>query len=155
MILIYNLRIPNMLYEDDMCHPLNQECEPTNPYNFENNSKVKKIMNNVYQSNKGFHLIKRQSKDKKSHNVEIFVSGDQGSTIRNAISGSYCHGHRVGSKQEDLYFKVSISTGELGRESVVLFYDTPEQYERHMYVTVEPESKQAWLEKQMNVKLVK
>ena len=144
-----------MLYEDDMCHPLNQECEPVISSRFENNTKVKKIMNNVYQSNKGFHLIKRQSKDKKSHNVEIFVSGDQGSTIRNAISGSYCHGHRVGSKQEDLYFKVSISTGELGRESVVLFYDTPEQYERHMYVTVEPESKQAWLEKQMNVKLVK
>ena len=144
-----------MLYEDDMCHPLNQECEPVISSRFENNTKVKKIMNNVYQSNKGFHLIKRQSKDKKSHNVEIFVSGDQGSTIRNAISGSYCHGHRVGSKQEDLYFKVSISTCELGRESVVLFYDTPEQYERHMYVTVEPESKQAWLEKQMNVKLVK
>jgi len=144
-----------MLYEDDMCHPLNQECETAISSRFENNNKVKKIMNNVYQSNKGFHLIKRQSKDKKSHNVEIFVSGDQGSTIRNAISGSYYHGHRVGSKQEDLYFKVSISTGELGRESVVLFYDTPEQYERHMYVTVEPESKQAWLEKQMNVKLVK
>ena len=144
-----------MLYEDDMCHPLNQECETAISSRFENNNKVKKIMNNVYQSNKGFHLIKRQSKDKKSHNVEIFVSGDQGSTIRNAISGSYYHGHRVGSKQEDLYFKVSISTSELGRESVVLFYDTPEQYERHMYVTVEPESKQAWLEKQMNVKLVK
>ena len=144
-----------MLYEDDMCHPLNQECELVISSRFDNNTKVKKIMNNVYQSNKGFHLIKRQSKDKKSHNVEIFVSGDQGSTIRNALSGSYCHGHRVGSKQEDLYFKVSISTGELGRESVVLFYDTPEQYERHMYVTVEPESKQAWLEKQMNVKLVK
>ena len=81
-----------MLYEDDMCHPLNQECETAISSRFENNNKVKKIMNNVYQSNKGFHLIKRQSKDKKSHNVEIFVSGDQGSTIRNAISGSYYHG---------------------------------------------------------------
>ncbi len=138
-----------MLYEDDMCHPLNQECEPTIPYSFDNNTKVKKIMSNVYQSNKGFHLIKRQSKDKKPHNVEVFVSGDQGSTIRNAISGSYYYGDKVGSKQEDLYFKVSISTGELGKEPVILFYDTPEQYERHMYTVVDPVSKQLWLEKQM------
>lgn len=138
-----------MLYEDDMYHPLNQECEPTTPYNFDNNSKVKKIMTNVYQSNKGLHLIKRQSKDKKQHNVEVFVSGDQGSTIRNAISGSYYYGDKVGSKQEDSYFKVSISTGELGKEQVILFYDTPEQYERHMYTLVDPESKQMWLEKQM------
>jgi hypothetical protein len=97
----------------------------------------------------------RQSKDNKRHNVEVFVSGDQGSTIRNAISGSYYYGDRVGSKQEDLYFKVSISTGELGKDSVVLFYDTPEQYERHMYATVDSETKQMWLEKQVNVKLVK
>jgi hypothetical protein len=144
-----------MLYEDDMCHPLNQECEPVISSRFDNNTKVKKIMSNVYQSNKGFHLLKRQTKDNKRHNVEVFVSGDQGSTIRNAISGSYYYGDRVGSKQEDLYFKVSISTGELGKDSVVLFYDTPEQYERHMYATVDSETKQMWLEKQVNVKLVK
>jgi hypothetical protein len=144
-----------MLYEDDMYHPLNQECEPIISHSFDNNTKVKKIMSNVYQSNKGFHLLKRQTKDNKRHNVEVFVSGDQGSTIRNAISGSYYYGDRVGSKQEDLYFKVSISTGELGKDSVVLFYDTPEQYERHMYATVDSETKQMWLEKQVNVKLVK
>ena len=138
-----------MLYEDDMYHPLNQECEPIISHSFDNNTKVKKIMSNVYQSNKGFHLIKRQSKDKKQHNVEVYVSGDQGSTIRNAISGSYYYGYRVGSKQEDSYFKVSISTGELGKEQVTLFYETPEQYERHMYTVVDPESKQMWLEKQM------
>ena len=31
-----------MLYEDDMCHPLNQECEPVISSRLENNKKVKK-----------------------------------------------------------------------------------------------------------------
>jgi len=144
----------NMLYEDDMFHPLNQECEPVTT-KYETNTKVKKIMSDIYQNNKGFHLIKRQSKDGKWHNVEIFSSGSQGSTIRNAISGSYYYGDRVGSKQEDLYYKVSISTGDFGRDTIAVFYDSPEQYERHMYTTVDLESKQKWLEKQVSVKIVK
>jgi hypothetical protein len=139
-----------MLYEDDMCHPLNQECEPVISKN-ETNKKVKKMMSDMYQNNKGFHLIKRQSKDGKWHNVELFSSGCQGTTIRNAISGSYYYGDIVGSKREDLYYKVGISTGD-GKDSIVLFYDSPEQYERHMYTVVDSENKQRWLEKQMSVK---
>jgi hypothetical protein len=143
-----------MLYEDDMCHPLNQECEPILSKN-ETNKKVKKIMNDVYQNNKGFHLIKRQSKDGKWHNVEVFSSGSQGSTIRNAISGSYYYGDRVGSRREDFYYKVGISTGDVGRDSIVLFYDSPEQYERHLFTSIDQENKKRWLEKHIETKLVK
>jgi hypothetical protein len=142
-----------MLYEDDMCHPLNQECEPTTSY--DTNTKIKKIMSDVHQNTKGFHLIKRQGKDGKWHNVEVFSSGSQGSTIRNAISGSYYHGDKVGSKNEDFYYKVGISTGDVGRDSVTLFYDSPEQYERHMYSTVGSETKQRWSEKQIGLKSAK
>jgi hypothetical protein len=146
-----------MLYEDDMCHPLNQECEPVLSKN-ETNKKVKKIMSDIYQNNKGFHLIKRQSfKDgkTKTHNVEVFSSGCQGNTIRNAIGGSYYYGHKVGSKYEDFYYKVGISTGDVGRDTISLFYDSPEQYERHMYTVVDSENKERWLEKQMRVKMTK
>jgi hypothetical protein len=143
-----------MLYEDDMCHPLNQECEPVTS-KYETNLKVKKIMGDIHQNTKGFHLLKRQSKDGKWHSVEVFSSGSQGSTIRNAISGSYYYGDRVGSVNEDLYYKVGISTGDVGRDSVFLFYDSPEQYERHMYVMIDSENKQRWLEKQLNVKMTK
>jgi hypothetical protein len=143
-----------MLYEDDMCHPLNQECEPVTS-SYETNTKVKKIMSDIHQNTKGFHLIKRQGKDGKWHNVEVFSSGSQGSTIRNAISGSYYHGDRVGSKNEDFYYKVGISTGDVGRDSITLFYDSPEQYERHMYTTVSSEHKQMWSEKQIDLKMTK
>jgi hypothetical protein len=143
-----------MLYEDDMYHPLNQECETVTP-SYETKTKVKKIMSDIYQNNKGFHLIKRKAKDGKLHNIEVFSSGIQGTTIKNAISGSYYYGDKVGSKDEDLYFKVSISTGDFGRDTVALFYDSPEQYERHMYTTVDSEDKKRWLEKQVNVKIRK
>lgn len=136
-----------MLYEDDMCHPLNQECEPIIPIT-KTNDQFKKIMNDIYQTKKGYHLIKRRSNDGRIHTVELFSSGNQGTTIRNAISGSHYYGHKVGSKYEDLYYKVGISTGDAGRDEVVLFYDSPEQYERHMYAYVDSETKQRWLEKQ-------
>ena len=136
-----------------MCHPLNQECEPIIPRNETTNQKVRKIMNDAYhQTKKGFHLIKRKSSDGRVHNVEVFSSGNQGTTIRNAISGSYYYDHKVGSKYEDLYYKVGVSTGDMGREEAILFYDSPEQYERHMYTSVDSETKQRWLEKQVNVK---
>ena len=141
-----------MLYEDDMCHPLNQECEPVISKN-ETNQKVKKIMSDIYQNNKGFHLVKRQSKDRKWHNVEVFSSGSQGSTIRNAISGSYYYGDRVGSIKEDLYYKVGISTGDVGRDSATLFYDSPEQFEKHQYIELSLDVKQKWYEKYMKYKL--
>jgi len=142
-----------MLYEDDMCHPLNQECEPVIKNG--TNQKVKKMMSDMYQNNKGFHLVKRYSKDGSQHNVQVFSSGGQGSTIRNAISGSYYYGDKVGSKKEDLYYKVSVSTNSVDRDVVVLFYESPEQYERHLFATVDPEHKKLWLEKKMNIQLAK
>jgi hypothetical protein len=63
----------------------------------------------------------------------LFGSGSQGTTIRNAMTGQKYYGHRVGSRNEDLYFKAMHCTGEFGgRSPVVLFYDSAEQYERHM-----------------------
>ena len=143
-----------MLYEDDMCHPLNQECEPILSKN-ETNTKIKKIMSDIHHNTKGLHIVKRQSKDGKWHSVEVFSSGCQGNTIRNAISGSYYYGDSVGSKQEDFYYKVGISTNDVGRDTISLFYDSPDQYERHMYATVDSENKQRWIDKQVGLKMTK
>lgn len=108
--------------------------------------------------------------------VRCFSSGDVGSVIRNAqygtkysyylsqTSGSYVlennnlfsskktiH-HLVGSADEDLYFKVKMpgivkKNGE--KISVTVFYNTPEQYERHMNVTISRDVKLAWKEKKL------
>ena len=88
----------------------------------------------------------------------IFSSGDIGSPIRNAITGQqYVNKHRVGSVFEDLYFRVSYS---IGNERKKLFFESPEQYERHLGSTIKfvnndtnwnnwNETKRAWNIKKM------
>jgi hypothetical protein len=73
--------------------------------------------------------------------VIMFGSGDTGSTIRNAVTGEKYYGHRVGSRHEDLYLKCRNATGEFGSNPVTLFYDSVEQYERHMQCTVDADSR--------------
>jgi hypothetical protein len=70
--------------------------------------------------------------------------------IRNATDGSY-YNMRVGEKDEEQLFKVIVSDGRMGRrDPLMLYYDTPEQYERHRRTTVLPETKEKWYKRQLN-----
>lgn len=70
------------------------------------------------QTDKNFYIINRLApidrkgvityKDKK---IGVYTSGDVGSRIRNAETGEY-YNYTVGSKYEDLFFSVRLSTGE-------------------------------------------
>ena len=88
-------------------------------------------------------------KYRKTVTIENYGSGQQGSRIRNAVTGEkYSHSELVGSKFEDLYFKVIESTGRFNRrDPLILFYDTPDQYENHHFTTVNPLTKEKWYEK--------
>ena len=60
--------------------------------------------------------------------------------------------HRVGTNEENLYFKVTDASGyNLGgnvlKDSLMLFYESPDDYERHMSTVVNPEIKDKWHEK--------
>jgi hypothetical protein len=71
------------------------------------------------------------------------------SHIKNAITGAFqgMDGQffRVGSKDEDLFFSVILATGELGQAGPpTLFYDNPEQYERHFFTKLPKELKNTW-----------
>lgn len=70
--------------------------------------------------------------------VEVYTSGGTGALIRDAITGNVAdYKHKVGSKYEDLYFKVSIATGECMAEngSNVLFYESPHAYTKQFLDT--------------------
>jgi hypothetical protein len=56
---------------------------------------------------------------------------------------------KVGSYDEDVYFKVMICTGEnkLKNEPITLFYHTPEQYEHHFQVEIPLSEKKRWAQK--------
>lgn len=80
--------------------------------------------------------------------VEFYSTNDNpGSTIRNAITGIYERGNRFGKKEEDLFFKTAISSGSDMR---ILFYDSPDEFERHFFCKVADDVKTKWEIKSSN-----
>lgn len=82
----------------------------------------------------------------KNIKVEMYGSGDVGSTIRDAESGQYYRGHLVGSHDENLYFKTSYTLTK-SQDSLMLYYLSPEHYERHQFIVLSNDIKQKWYEK--------
>jgi hypothetical protein len=81
--------------------------------------------------------------------IENYGSGSQGSRIRNAVTGTR-YNIPVGDLRENMLFKVMDSTGRYGRkDTLILYYDSPEQYENHHFVTVSPEIKKRWHERNL------
>jgi hypothetical protein len=80
---------------------------------------------------------------KKVH-INLYGSGGLGTKIRNAVTGER-YDYKVGSKEQDLFYSVALCTGENGmKESLSLFYDSPEQYENHMFQKIDMTSKGNW-----------
>ena len=104
--------------------------------------KLNKVLKN--SNDKRFFQVKRIQQGGKRKNISVYATGPLGWHIRNAVTGEK-YSHLVGSRNEDLYFKVSYCTGENGQESKTLFYDTPEQYEKHLFYEVDGNIKEQWL----------
>ena len=118
-----------------------------------NKNRLKKAMAELNKQDKRFHQIKCRLSNGKFKNIPCFSSGSQGCRIRNAITGEY-YKHEVGSENEDLYFKIIIATGENGlKEPLTLFYETPQQYERHMFCEINTEIKNNWMNKNLNMRI--
>jgi hypothetical protein len=104
-----------------------------------------------------FLEIKRKKLNGNVKNVGCFKSGSQGCSIRNAITGIRNYNHKVGSFDEDLYFKVNITTenhrkvfspldGEL-KQQIILFFNSPKECETHLLTELNSETKKRWIEK--------
>ena len=86
----------------------------------------------------------RDGKYYKKATIECYGSGQIGSLIRNAVTGQY-YPHRVGNSEENELFKVIDAAGREGRKDpLMLYYDSPEQYENHQFVTVSQTIKENW-----------
>jgi hypothetical protein len=107
--------------------------------------KMKREMAELNKEDKYFFQLKRKPNSYTTKTINVFGSGDVGTSIRDAITGVRNFGHKVGSASEDLYFKTRICTGEFGnREAPTLFFESPEQYERHMMLSLDAETKKQW-----------
>jgi hypothetical protein len=136
-----------MSFEDDTFNDYNPAFDK-----YENNSK-QKIIKQIKPLNKEYHNIKityfDKNNKKKIVDVGVYSSGPQNSLIRNAETGEY-YKYKVGTYDEDLFFKVVNSTGELSSGPITLFYNSPEHYEKHQYIFVSDETKKTWEIKKEN-----
>jgi len=77
-----------------------------------------------------------------------------GALIRNAMTGGYEYGNRVGSPNEDFFFKVTRAVGDFkNTDSHLLYYNSPEQYERHFMTILPVAVKDRWLEKNVRARV--
>lgn len=112
-----------------------------------NRQKVNKVLSEAVEDRLCFKTKRYDPSTYKMKQFIMFGSGDTGTTIRNAVTGEKYYGHRVGSRHEDLYFKARDCTGEFS-EPVTLFYDSVEQYERHMMTQVDNEVRMLFVARQ-------
>uniref|UniRef100_A0A6C0B7F8 Uncharacterized protein n=1 Tax=viral metagenome TaxID=1070528 RepID=A0A6C0B7F8_9ZZZZ len=106
--------------------------------------KHRKLLEDFKNEDKGYCKIKVNYAD-----VELY-SGSicPGSRIRGAITGTKFDQYKVGTKDEYMFFKVSVATGAKGlRGNTIFYFDNPEQYERHMKCTLDTVTKGRWAER--------
>jgi len=126
---------------------------PSEVDQFNDDSSKNKELINFKKADRGFNKIYRnvvRESDSKiiKKKIELYTTGGTGSNIRDAETGEY-YSEFVGSKYEDLYFKVALSTGECRslNGSSTLFYLSPQHYERHLYVDMNEDIINNWEEK--------
>jgi hypothetical protein len=98
---------------------------------------------NEHKMNSNTSFIKRGKKK-----IYFYTSGDIGSNIRNALNGEF-YSDKVGTVNEDYYFKVLLSTGDFKspNNSKTLFYNGPNEYENHFNVKLEQQVVDKWYKK--------
>jgi hypothetical protein len=116
------------------------------------NSNQKGLLENSKQLDRGYNkiwrMLPRFDGKLKRTKIEFYTSSDIGNSIRDAETGSY-FSDKVGSANEDLYFKVALATGECNSAngSSTMFFTSPQRYMTHMRVNLTPEIIKAWQNK--------
>ena len=129
---------------------------PADPNDYDND--IDKIFEKSKRMDKGYNSIYRKVQRKdgrlKNQKIDIYTSNGVGNRIRDAETGEYSQ-NIVGSKDEDLFFKVILATGECKSKnnSNTLFYSSPQHYTNHLHCEIRPEFVSVWEEKR-NARLV-
>jgi len=117
-----------------------------------NTAEYKNFIQESKQLDKGYNKIYRirpqSNGNLKNTKIEFYTSSGVGTNIRDAETGEYQNG-KVGSTDEDLFFKVALATGECNSKngSSTLFYSSPQQYMYHMNCNLNAELIAHWEEK--------
>ena len=116
-------------------------------------NEIEKEMLSLKKIDRGYNKVYRnipRASDGKIINtkIDVYTTGYIGSRIRDAETGEY-YNYNVGSKYEDLFFKVALATGECNSKngSSTLFYLSPHQYMSHLNVDLDDSVINSWEEK--------
>jgi hypothetical protein len=116
----------------------------------------KRVIQEMKYADRGYNLIYRKfykNNRLRRNPIDIYTSSGKGSYIRNAFTGAV-ESSRVSSKNEDLYFKVSLATGECVSKNgfSTLFYNSPNDYMEHTNSVLDERIISKWEEKR-NIRL--
>ena len=134
-----------MMYQDDYFNA-------TDPNDLNDDSNFDKMIEDSKRKDRGYNVIFRRAykKSGKKYNkkIEVYSSGGTGAYIRDAETGEY-YSSLVGSKDEDLFFKVKLATGECtsANGSSTLFYNSPQHYASHFECSVNSPHLLLWEDK--------
>jgi hypothetical protein len=111
----------------------------------------KRLIKEFKNLDRGYHKLKKGPLRK--HTIEIYhTSNTPDSHIRHAITGER-YKWRVGKRQEEeLFFAITLSTGEIPNGPYTFFYDTPEQFEKHHSIALPEKAKQKWYDRYYKTK---
>ena len=109
--------------------------------------RVRRAIQSMKDHDKGYHAI--QNNDGEIILEYYETSSCPGCKIRDASTGISYDQYRTGSDAEDLFFKVSYC-GNKGTGHI-LFFSSPDEYERFFKVDLHNNAKIAWAEKQKKV----
>lgn len=131
------------MYQEDFWNPVDP--------NYDEQS-VQQMFEKTKRQDRGYNVIYRKAyrKDGRKINkkIEIYTSIGTGNRIRDAETGEYTD-YIIGSKNEDLFFKVILATGECksANGSHTLFFASPQHYANHLHCDVDPKIVTDWEEK--------
>ena len=132
------------MYQDDYFNPADQ-----NDYD---EIDVEKMFEREKKKDRGYNVVYRRAHRKDGtpyrKRIEIYSSSGCGNCIRDAETGEYFT-NKVGSMDEDLFFKVILATGEChsANGSSTLFFVSPQHYASHMSCDVDPVIAYNWEKK--------
>jgi hypothetical protein len=110
-------------------------------------SKKKRKQNNTNEN--GSYIFTRMIDDVRLKIPCFATKSTMGTKIKSATLGTYYDNMYVGKNDENMLFKVRVINGETGKSVFGndLYYDSPEEYERHLFVKVSPSIKENWMKK--------
>lgn len=119
--------------------------------------KLKEIYKRMDKEYYSYKILHFDGDSQKHLKIELYSSPlCCNGTIRNAITGIKMD-HKVGSKYDDLYFMMmDVSSRKIASDNYKhprkLYYNNPEECERHQKIVIPKDIKELWMEKNLKAR---